>query len=154
MSRLQMEFTMLKGLFSSENGVSRCQLVTIATEFFLNSGSIEGALNMLKGNHIHSDQYCVLAVKTGISVIFSHCLIMHLYTWPKYATDCWWLNVSGPSAIYCCHLVFTIFCHASLSIGITVVICAALRGCKGYMAKSICQVEQFSNISNQWGTRN
>ncbi|KAK3552690.1 hypothetical protein QTP86_020848, partial [Hemibagrus guttatus] len=50
MSRLQMEFTMLKGLFSSENGASRCQLVTIATEFFLNSGSIEGALNMLKAN--------------------------------------------------------------------------------------------------------
>ncbi|XP_026802828.3 uncharacterized protein topaz1 isoform X1 [Pangasianodon hypophthalmus] len=50
MSRLELEFTMLKGLFSSENGTSRCQLVTIATEFFLNSGSIEGALNILKAN--------------------------------------------------------------------------------------------------------
>ncbi|KAF5906455.1 protein TOPAZ1 isoform X2, partial [Clarias magur] len=48
MSRLQVEFAMLKGLFINENGTSRCQLVTIATEFFLNSGSIEGALNMLK----------------------------------------------------------------------------------------------------------
>lgn len=53
MSALQVEFTMLKGLFSSENGTSRCQLVTIATEFFLNSGSIEGALNMLRGNGNH-----------------------------------------------------------------------------------------------------
>ncbi|XP_053370297.1 protein TOPAZ1 [Clarias gariepinus] len=50
MSRLQVEFAMLKGLFNNENGTSRCQLITIATEFFLNSGSIEGALNMLKAN--------------------------------------------------------------------------------------------------------
>lgn len=56
MSKLQVEFTMLKGLFSHENGTSRCQLVTIATEFFLNSGSIEGALNMLKGKIMHSDE--------------------------------------------------------------------------------------------------
>ncbi|XP_026993978.2 protein TOPAZ1 isoform X2 [Tachysurus fulvidraco] len=50
MDRLQMEFTVLKGLFSSENGASRCQLITIATELFINNGSIEGALNLLKAN--------------------------------------------------------------------------------------------------------
>ncbi|TSK87410.1 Testis- and ovary-specific PAZ domain-containing protein 1 [Bagarius yarrelli] len=50
MSRLQIEFALLKGLFNGENGASRCQIVTTATEFFLNSGSIEGALNMLKAN--------------------------------------------------------------------------------------------------------
>lgn len=54
MSRLQVEFTMLKGLFNNESRASRCQLVTTATEFFLNSGSIEGALKMLKGNSMHS----------------------------------------------------------------------------------------------------
>ncbi|KAI5623130.1 testis- and ovary-specific PAZ domain-containing protein 1 [Silurus asotus] len=48
--RLQLEFSTLKGLFSSESGASRCQHVTVATEFFLNSGSIEGALNTLKAN--------------------------------------------------------------------------------------------------------
>ncbi|XP_046721447.1 protein TOPAZ1 isoform X1 [Silurus meridionalis] len=50
MFRLQLEFNTLKGLFSSESGASRCQHVTVATEFFLNSGSIEGALNTLKAN--------------------------------------------------------------------------------------------------------
>ncbi|XP_076842403.1 protein TOPAZ1 isoform X3 [Brachyhypopomus gauderio] len=48
MSRLRVEFSTLKGLLASEDGASRCQLITIATEIFLNSGSIEGALNMLR----------------------------------------------------------------------------------------------------------
>ncbi|XP_062840883.1 protein TOPAZ1 [Trichomycterus rosablanca] len=50
MSRLQIEFFTLKGFFSSEDEPSRCQLVTMAAELFLNSGSIEGALNMLRDN--------------------------------------------------------------------------------------------------------
>ncbi|XP_036446330.1 uncharacterized protein topaz1 [Colossoma macropomum] len=50
MSRLHMEFSKLKGLFGSEDGTSRCQLITIATELFLQSGSIEGALNVLRAD--------------------------------------------------------------------------------------------------------
>ncbi len=49
MFRLHIEFITLKGLMGNENRVSRCQLVTMATEFFLHSGSIEGALKMLRG---------------------------------------------------------------------------------------------------------
>ncbi|KAI4892590.1 hypothetical protein NFI96_006886 [Prochilodus magdalenae] len=48
MSRLHVEFSKFKGLFGSEDGASRCQLITIATELFLHSGSIEGALNVLR----------------------------------------------------------------------------------------------------------
>lgn len=46
---LQIEFITLKGLMGNEYKVSRCQLVTTATELFLHSGSIEGALKMLRG---------------------------------------------------------------------------------------------------------
>ncbi|KAG9263826.1 testis- and ovary-specific PAZ domain-containing protein 1 isoform X1 [Astyanax mexicanus] len=50
MSRLHVEFSTLKGLFSSEEWMSRCKLITTATELFLNSGSIEGALNVLRAD--------------------------------------------------------------------------------------------------------
>ncbi|XP_042601342.1 uncharacterized protein topaz1 isoform X6 [Cyprinus carpio] len=50
MFRLHIEFITLKGLMGNENRVSRCQLVTMATEFFLHSGSIEGALKMLRAD--------------------------------------------------------------------------------------------------------
>ncbi|XP_058610119.1 protein TOPAZ1 isoform X5 [Onychostoma macrolepis] len=50
MFRLHIEFITLKGLMGNENRVSRCQLVTMAMEFFLHSGSIEGALKMLRAD--------------------------------------------------------------------------------------------------------
>ncbi|XP_016136902.1 uncharacterized protein topaz1 [Sinocyclocheilus grahami] len=50
MFRLHIEFITLKGLMGNENRVSRCQLVTMATEFFLHSGSFEGALKMLRAD--------------------------------------------------------------------------------------------------------
>ncbi|XP_056254599.1 uncharacterized protein topaz1 isoform X2 [Seriola aureovittata] len=39
-----------KGLFGNEDGASRCCLITVATELFLLSGSVEGALNTLREN--------------------------------------------------------------------------------------------------------
>ncbi|KAL7849627.1 hypothetical protein SRHO_G00189760 [Serrasalmus rhombeus] len=50
MSRLHVEFSKLKGLFGNEDGMSRCQVITMATELFLQSGSIEGALNVLRAD--------------------------------------------------------------------------------------------------------
>ncbi|KAK2887369.1 hypothetical protein Q8A67_015597 [Cirrhinus molitorella] len=50
MFRLRIEFITLKGLMGNEHRVSRCQLVTMATEFFLYSASIEGALKMLRAD--------------------------------------------------------------------------------------------------------
>ncbi|XP_072550441.1 uncharacterized protein topaz1 [Salminus brasiliensis] len=47
MSRLQLEFSTIKGM---GNGMSRCKLITTAAELFLNSGSIEGALNVLRAD--------------------------------------------------------------------------------------------------------
>ncbi|TRY65672.1 hypothetical protein DNTS_005528 [Danionella cerebrum] len=50
MLRLRIDFTSLQGLMGNEHLVSRCQLLTMATELFLCSGSIEGALRMLKAD--------------------------------------------------------------------------------------------------------
>ncbi|ROL42106.1 Testis- and ovary-specific PAZ domain-containing protein 1 [Anabarilius grahami] len=50
MFRLHIEFITQKGIMGNEHRVSRCQLVTVATELFLHSGSIEGALKMLRGD--------------------------------------------------------------------------------------------------------
>ncbi|KAK1799078.1 hypothetical protein P4O66_007344 [Electrophorus voltai] len=50
MSRLCVEFSTLKGVLASEDVTSRCQLITVATELFLKSGSIEGALNVLRAD--------------------------------------------------------------------------------------------------------
>ncbi|XP_077051660.1 protein TOPAZ1 [Siphateles boraxobius] len=50
MFRLHIEFITLKGIMGNEHGVSRCQLVTMATELFLYSASIEGALKMLRAD--------------------------------------------------------------------------------------------------------
>ncbi|XP_054462649.1 uncharacterized protein topaz1 isoform X2 [Anoplopoma fimbria] len=46
----KVNYSTLKGLFGNEDGASRCYLVTVATELFLLSGSLEGALNTLRGN--------------------------------------------------------------------------------------------------------
>uniref|UniRef100_A0A4W6FPW8 Protein TOPAZ1 n=2 Tax=Lates calcarifer TaxID=8187 RepID=A0A4W6FPW8_LATCA len=43
----KVNYSTLKGLFGNEDGASRCCLVTVATELFLLSGSVEGALNTL-----------------------------------------------------------------------------------------------------------
>ncbi|KAK5621371.1 hypothetical protein CRENBAI_008373 [Crenichthys baileyi] len=48
MSILKVDFTTLKSLFGNEDGASRCHLITVATELFLMSGSVEGALNTLR----------------------------------------------------------------------------------------------------------
>ncbi|XP_073788063.1 protein TOPAZ1 isoform X4 [Danio rerio] len=50
MLRLQIEFIMQKGLMGNEHRVSRCQLVSMAAELFLHSGSIEGALKLLRAD--------------------------------------------------------------------------------------------------------
>ncbi|XP_048058165.1 protein TOPAZ1 isoform X3 [Megalobrama amblycephala] len=50
MFRLHIEFITQKGIMGNEHRVSRCQLVTVATELFLHSGSIEGALKMLRAD--------------------------------------------------------------------------------------------------------
>ncbi|KAM8767463.1 uncharacterized protein topaz1 isoform 2-T2 [Acanthopagrus schlegelii] len=50
LSTSKVNYTTLKGLFGNENGASRCYLVTVATELFLLSGSVEGALNTLREN--------------------------------------------------------------------------------------------------------
>lgn len=52
MFRLHIEFITQKGIMGNEHRLSRCQLVTAATELFLHSGSIEGALKMLRGKKI------------------------------------------------------------------------------------------------------
>ena len=49
LSTSKVNYTTLKGLFGNENGASRCYLLTVATELFLLSGSVEGALNTLRG---------------------------------------------------------------------------------------------------------
>ncbi|XP_043995037.1 uncharacterized protein topaz1 isoform X2 [Gambusia affinis] len=48
MSALKVDYTTLKSLFGNEDGASRCCLITVATELFLLSGSVEGALNTLR----------------------------------------------------------------------------------------------------------
>ncbi|KAM6899571.1 protein TOPAZ1 [Xenentodon cancila] len=50
MSVLKVNYTTLKGLFGNEDGTSRCHLVTVATELFMLSGSVEAALNTLREN--------------------------------------------------------------------------------------------------------
>ncbi|KAM8840358.1 uncharacterized protein topaz1 isoform 2-T2 [Spinachia spinachia] len=47
----KINYATLKGLFGNEDGASRCYLVTVATELFLLSGSLEGALNTLRENN-------------------------------------------------------------------------------------------------------
>ncbi|CAK6961000.1 uncharacterized protein topaz1 isoform X1 [Scomber scombrus] len=46
----KVDYSALKGLFGNEDRASRCYLVTVATELFLLSGSVEGALNTLREN--------------------------------------------------------------------------------------------------------
>ncbi|XP_032437826.1 protein TOPAZ1 isoform X1 [Xiphophorus hellerii] len=48
MSALKVDYTTLKSLFGNEDGASRCCLITVATELFYLSGSVEGALNTLR----------------------------------------------------------------------------------------------------------
>ncbi|XP_061738548.1 uncharacterized protein topaz1 isoform X1 [Nerophis ophidion] len=50
LSLSKVSYSMLKGLFGNEDGGSRCSLITMATELFLLSGSLEGALNTLREN--------------------------------------------------------------------------------------------------------
>ncbi|KAM3596517.1 uncharacterized protein V6R79_015969 [Siganus canaliculatus] len=50
LSLSKVNYSTLKGLFGNEDGASRCYLVTVATELFLLSGSVEGALNTLREN--------------------------------------------------------------------------------------------------------
>ncbi|XP_023815659.1 testis- and ovary-specific PAZ domain-containing protein 1 isoform X2 [Oryzias latipes] len=50
MSVSKVSYTTTKGLFGNEDSASRCSLVTVATELFLLSGSVEGALNTLREN--------------------------------------------------------------------------------------------------------
>ncbi|XP_068189540.1 protein TOPAZ1 isoform X2 [Antennarius striatus] len=46
----KVDYSTLKGLFGNEDNASRCFLITVATELFLFSGSLEGALNILREN--------------------------------------------------------------------------------------------------------
>ena len=49
LSSIQVAFSTLNGLFGNECTASRCSLITMASKLFLQSGSIEGALNTLRG---------------------------------------------------------------------------------------------------------
>nr|XP_029135028.1 protein TOPAZ1 [Labrus bergylta] len=50
LSNCKVNYSNLKGLFGNEDATSRCFLVTVATELYLLSGSVEGALNTLREN--------------------------------------------------------------------------------------------------------
>lgn len=50
LSVLKVCYSTLKGLFGNEDGASRCCLITVAAELFHLSGSVEGALNTLRGS--------------------------------------------------------------------------------------------------------
>nr|XP_046274048.1 uncharacterized protein topaz1 isoform X2 [Scatophagus argus] len=50
LSGSKVNYSTLKGLFGNEDRASRCCLITVATELFLLSGSVEGALNTLREN--------------------------------------------------------------------------------------------------------
>ncbi|XP_057684074.1 uncharacterized protein topaz1 isoform X1 [Corythoichthys intestinalis] len=50
MSQSKVSYSKPKGLFSNEDGGSRCHLITLAAELFLLSGSLEGALKILREN--------------------------------------------------------------------------------------------------------
>ncbi|XP_028847574.1 protein TOPAZ1 [Denticeps clupeoides] len=50
LSRKGLRYSVLTGLFGLEDAVSRCALITMATEVHLQSGSVEGALNVLRDN--------------------------------------------------------------------------------------------------------
>ncbi|XP_073318978.1 uncharacterized protein topaz1 isoform X2 [Pagrus major] len=50
LSTSKVNYATMKGLFGNEDGASCCYLVTVATELFLLSGSVEGALNTLREN--------------------------------------------------------------------------------------------------------
>ncbi|XP_049606903.1 protein TOPAZ1 isoform X2 [Syngnathus scovelli] len=50
LTQFRINYSMQKGLFENENGQSRCHLITLATEIFLLSGSLEGALQTLREN--------------------------------------------------------------------------------------------------------
>ncbi|XP_048086145.1 protein TOPAZ1 [Alosa alosa] len=51
LSQQQPCYSVMKGVFSNEDTTSRCSLITMATELHLHSGSMEGALNVLKENN-------------------------------------------------------------------------------------------------------
>ncbi|TNN54881.1 Testis- and ovary-specific PAZ domain-containing protein 1 [Liparis tanakae] len=57
LSFLKVDYSTLKGLIGNEDGASRCYLVTVATELFLLSGSLEGALNTLRDGIDASSRY-------------------------------------------------------------------------------------------------
>ncbi|XP_023116713.2 uncharacterized protein topaz1 [Amphiprion ocellaris] len=51
LSMSKVDYATLKGLFGNEDGTSRCCLLTVATELFLLTGSVEGALHTLRENN-------------------------------------------------------------------------------------------------------
>ncbi|XP_028317152.1 protein TOPAZ1 isoform X2 [Gouania willdenowi] len=51
LSFYKVSYSTMKSLFGNEDVVSRCSLITVATEFFLQSGSVEAALNILRENN-------------------------------------------------------------------------------------------------------
>lgn len=50
LSNSKVGYSTLKSLFENDDAVSRGFMVTVATELFLWSGSVEGALNTLRGD--------------------------------------------------------------------------------------------------------
>jgi len=46
---LHVDFTVLKGLKGAERLASRCQIVNKAAEIFLKTGSLDGAMWVLRG---------------------------------------------------------------------------------------------------------
>lgn len=49
---LQINFTLLKGLIGPGRSASRCQIVNKATEIFLHSGNLDGAIRVLRGKSV------------------------------------------------------------------------------------------------------
>ncbi|XP_031442425.1 protein TOPAZ1 isoform X2 [Clupea harengus] len=51
LSEQQSCYSVMKGVFGGEEDTSRCCLITMATELHLHTGSVEGALNVLRDNN-------------------------------------------------------------------------------------------------------
>ncbi|KAJ8290793.1 hypothetical protein GJAV_G00017630 [Gymnothorax javanicus] len=47
---LKVNYSTLKGLFAEESSVSRCRIISVAAEVFLESGGVESALGVLRDN--------------------------------------------------------------------------------------------------------
>lgn len=52
LTQFKINYSMQRGLLANEDGDSRCNLITLAAELFLLGGSLEGALQTLRGSDL------------------------------------------------------------------------------------------------------